>query len=185
MTAGKLIKFVVVAALLVTVAAAEAQFRDTSDLSGMKNYLRSGQNTYGLGVKPLGLFDPSRLTFTHSFSSSYMSSGSQGVMQNLFMETIGYRFNAPVTLTLNLGYMNQPYSSYGPDGLFQQSAFIGGAAVDWRPRDNMIFHFEVANYPSSGYYGYSPYGYYIPRYTPIPPAPSDTQSNNEAGSQGK
>ncbi|MBU0520435.1 hypothetical protein KKA00_05900 [bacterium] len=126
--------------------------------AGFSDYLRSGSD-YSLGI-----LDPSRMSFSHNIQSSYMSSGGQSVMRNMFMETIGYQFNAPVTLTFNVGYMHEPYSSISPDGFQNNGQFLGSAAVTWRPKENMFFHLEVANFAKS-YYGY-PYGMYNQMYAP-------------------
>jgi hypothetical protein len=139
-----------------------AQVVDSGDAQGISNYLRSG-NDYGLGIQPIGLLDPSRMTFSHSFSSSYMSVGGEGVMRNLFMETIGYRISNPLMLTVNVGYLQTPYSSFEQDNTFMSGSFVGSAALTWRPKKNMFLHFEVANYPSYGY-GYYRYDPFIPKY---------------------
>ncbi|MFH1861922.1 MAG: hypothetical protein ABH878_03830 [bacterium] len=145
--------------VLVLLIAGYSQADEPEDNLRVNDYLRSG-NIMGLGLQPLGLFDPSRMSFAHSYTMSYMTSGGQGIMRGLFMETIGYRLSSPLFLTLNLGYLHQPYSSFGPDGVFQSGSFVGGAALDWHPSDKMHFRVEVANYPSLGVNPYSPYGYY-------------------------
>lgn len=155
-----------------------SQVEDTASPTSISEYLRAGSG-YGLGLKPLGFLDPSRMTFSHSYTMSYLSAGSEGVMRGLFMETIGYRLSDPVSLTLNLGYLHQPYSTYGPEGISKSGAFVGGAALTWRPRDNMFLHFEVANYPSSYGYGYYPYGRMMPGYSPFGMSPVDEQSNQD------
>jgi hypothetical protein len=141
-------------ALLITPVLALAGSNDQE--MGVNNYLRSG-GTNTLGLNPLGLLDPSRMNFHTSYSMSYASSGGQGLMQGLFMETIGYRLANPLALTFNLGFQHTPYSTIGPSGLTQGASFVGGFALDWRPANNMFLHFEVANYPSYGGYGYNPY----------------------------
>lgn len=146
---------------------AGAQSEDTNAPLGINEYLRSGSSS-GLGLSSFGLLDPSRMSFSHSYTMSYVSSGNQGLMQGLFMETIGYRLSNPVSLTLNLGYLHQPYSSYGPDGVFEGGAFVGGAALTWRPAHNMFLRFEVANYPTYGAYNYQPYWNPFPYNLPSP-----------------
>lgn len=141
----------------------EGGYTDTK----VSDYLRSGDG-YGLGIQPLGLFDPSRMSFSHSYSMSYISSGGQALAQGLFMETIRYRLANPITLTFNLGYLHQPYSTFDSGvGPSQTGEFLGGASLTWRPTDNMFFHIEVANYPK--YYGYGSYprSFYTPRYSPF------------------
>ena len=156
-----------------------AQDGSSGSGAGVSEYLRSGGgNGLGLGWQPLGLFDPSRMTFNHSYSMSYMTSGGQGVMRGLFMETTGYRLSNPLSLTLNLGYLHQPYSSFGPDGLTQAGTFVGGAALDWRPTSNMFLRFEVGRYPSGSPYGYNPYWAPMPYMTPTNPDPPNTAESN-------
>lgn len=164
--------------LLILPLAALAQNGAGGSASGVSDYLRSGGGL-GLGLQPVGLFDPSRMTFQHSYSMAYLSSGGQSAMRGLFMETIGYRLSNPLALTLNLGYLHQPYSSFGPDGLTQGGRFVGGAALDWRPSKNMFLRFEVGSYPASSPYGYYPY--WVPTQSIPPPnqdSPSTTVSNS-------
>ncbi|TKJ39822.1 hypothetical protein CEE37_11130 [candidate division LCP-89 bacterium B3_LCP] len=125
--------------------------------TGISDYLRSGSDGY-LGVQTFGLLDPSRMTMSHSYSMSYLSSGGQGLAQGLFMETIGYRLSNPLTLILNLGYLHQPYSSFNQGDAWSGSgSFVGGAALTWKPAENMFLHFEVANYGRPSNYGYYPW----------------------------
>jgi hypothetical protein len=133
---------------------------------GVNNYLRSGGVTQ-LGMNPLGFLNPSRMTFNTSYSMAYATSGNNSLMQGLFMETIGYRLSNPLSLTLNLGFQHTPYSTVGPDGLTRSARFVGGAALNWRPTENMFLHFEVANYPSYGSYGYNPYWGGYPYSSPL------------------
>jgi hypothetical protein len=142
--------------LLTLTFAALAQGGANGSGSEVSSYLRSGGGL-GLGLQPMGLLDPSRISFNHSYSMAYLSSGGQSAMRGLFMETIGYRLSNPLSLTLNLGYLHQPYSSLGPDGLTQGGSFVGGAALDWRPSKNMFLRLEVGRYPAGSPYGYSPY----------------------------
>jgi hypothetical protein len=144
-----------------------------SNSGKFSEYLRSG-NDYRLGI-----LDPSRLSFSHYISSSYISSGGEGVMRNLFMETIGYRLSNPLTLTFNVGYMHEPYSTMTSEGPLQSGKFLGSAALTWRPAENMFLHFEIANYPKYGYYGYSPYDVFMPRYAPMPSFQSDTEPRSD------
>lgn len=141
---------------------------------GLNNYLRSGGSN-PLGLNPFGLFNPSKMTFGTSYSMSYATSGGQSLMQGLFMESIGYRLSNPLMLRMNLGFQHTPYSNFGPDGITKSARFVGGAALDWRPANNMFLHLEIANYPSY----YNGYGY-SPLWNPFPySSPLQTQSNED------
>ena len=155
-----------------------AQVVDSGDSGGISNYLRSGDG-YGLGIQPVGLLDPSRMTFSHYVSSSYMSVGGEGIMRNLFMETIGYKISNPLMLTVNLGYLQTPYSSFEPDNSFMSGSFVGSAALTWRPKKNMFLHFEVANYPNYGY-GYHNYYPFMPQYRLIDTPVTDQGPRTDA-----
>ncbi len=148
---------------------------DENNNMRFNDYLRSGGG-YGLGLSTLGLLDPSRMSFTHSYSMTYATSGGESIMRGLFMESIGYRLSNPMFLTLNLGYLHQPYSTFDAGGMNRSGAFVGGAALDWRPAKNMFLHFEVANYPSYSRYGYNPYWSSFPYSSPqpYPSQPSDS-----------
>ena len=162
--------------LMILPLAAQAQGGESGSGSEVGSYLRSGSgNGLGLNFQPMGLLDPSRMTFNHSYSMAYMTSGGQSAMRGLFMETIGYRLSNPLSLTLNLGYLHQPYSSLGPDGLTQGGTFVGGAALDWRPSQNMFLRLEVGRYPAGSPFGYYPY--WVPT-QPIPPTNPDPQRTN-------
>jgi hypothetical protein len=152
--------------------------QSTENNMRFNDYLRSGGG-YGLGLSNLGLLDPSRMSFTHSYSMTYATSDGESVMRGLFMESIGYKISNPLFLTLNLGYLHQPYSTFDTGGLNRNGAFIGGAALDWRPAKNMFLHFEVANYPSYGGYGYHPYWNPYPFSSPQPnlSQPSDPDAD--------
>ncbi len=154
--------------------AVSAQVVDSNN-GKFSDYLRSG-DSYQLGI-----LDPSRLSFSHYFSTSYISSGGEGVMRNLFMETIGYRLSNPLTLTFNVGYMHEPYSTMTSEGPLQSGKFLGSAALTWRPSPNMFLHFEVANYSKPGYYGYgyNPYDIFFPRYAPMPSFQSDVKPRSD------
>jgi hypothetical protein len=147
------------------------------EVSSVNSYLRSGGNS-SLGLKSFGFLDPSRMNFQTSYSMSYATGGGQGLMQGLFMETVGYRLSNPVSLTFNLGFQHTPYSSFGPDGLTKSARFVGGAALDWRPTQNMFLHLEVASYPSYGAYQYNPYWNPFPYSAPF-------QNQNGPQTQGQ
>ena len=177
-------KYVKISILLTALllAAVTTNLSAADENQGVSSYLRSG-GLNSLGIRPLGLLDPSRMNFQTSYSMSYATSGGQGLMQGLFMETIGYRLSNPLSLTVNVGFQHTPYSSYGPDGITRSAHFVGGAALDWRPSENMFLHFEVANYPSYGMMGYNPYWRPFPYSASLPFPDNSNQPNPEIQSK--
>jgi hypothetical protein len=173
----RLINCLLIALLMVPALALAADNDDQS----FGNYLRSG-SANPLGLRPFGLLDPSRMNFRTSYSMSYATSGGRGLMQGLFMETIGYRLSNPLSLTFNVGVQHTPYSNFGPDGITRSARFVGGAALDWRPSENMFLHFEVANYPRV-MTGYDPYWNPYPYTSPFQIQSNQNQPNQELQSK--
>lgn len=122
-----------------------------------------------------GLLDPSRLSMQHQMGMGYMSAGGRGYTQAYYLNTLTYRFNAPVLMRLHLGVANNPFASYSSTGpgesamtnMFNNAEFFGGADIEWQPRDNVHLRFSVHKMPAGMYnpYGYaSPYSRYGSRY---------------------
>ncbi len=115
--------------------------------------------------KSVGLLDASRVSMNHQVGMGYMSSGGHGYTQGYYLNTIGYRFTAPVTLKLRMGVANNPYAQtsgtgYGQSalgGMLNNAEFFGGADLDWRPADNVLFRISVDKLAPgmyrSGHYG--------------------------------
>ncbi|MFH0881480.1 MAG: hypothetical protein V2A56_00680 [bacterium] len=110
-----------------------------------------------------GLLDPSRISMNQQFGMSYMSSGGRGFTQGYYLNTLSYRFSAPVMLKLHLGATNNPFAQSTElpgqsaiSSLLSNAEFFGGADLIWKPRDDMRLQLSFYQYPST----YSnPYGY--------------------------
>ncbi len=161
----------IIAGILLTVVStaavfAQAPLRETSEPS-TRDYLSTPWPTNPGGGLLNGLLDPSRIMMSHSIGMSYMSSGSDGYTQGYYMNTMAYRFNAPLLLRLHLGVANDPfsdYNSYSPDqsplaNTFANGQFIGGADLDWRPAKNVRMFLSIHK-NSRGLYGLNPYSNY-------------------------
>ncbi|MCB2210853.1 hypothetical protein KQI52_01935 [bacterium] len=148
-------------------AQAQAPYRDAPEGPTTSETLRVPDvNTGRYGYS--GILDPSRIQMSHSVGMGYMSSGGHGYTQGYYMNTLSYRFNAPVLLQLRTGVTNNPYATTGAmtqpgqsamSSFFNNAELFGGADLIWKPRDNMRIQISV-NRNAPGMYGYgSPYGY--------------------------
>ncbi|HEX04048.1 MAG TPA: hypothetical protein ENH10_02690 [Bacteroidetes bacterium] len=145
---------------------AQAPYRDTPQGPSTTETLRQPTIQSGL----TGLLDPSRFNMGHSIGFGYGSAGGQGVSQGYYMNTLSYRFNAPVMLQLRTGVTNNPFAASGGmtqpgqsalSSMFNNAEFFGGADLIWKPRDNMRIQISVDRIPAGmgGYRNYyNPWG---------------------------
>jgi hypothetical protein len=165
----------VLSLLLATAAFSQSPYRDQAQPATRESFTQPVMNS---GIA--GLIDPSRITMSHQMGMSYSSAGGNGMTQGYYMNTIQYRFNAPVLLRLRLGATNNPWAqnSAGPGqgglaGMLQDAEFFGGADLVWKPKDNIHLQLSVDRLPPGlysmpGRYGMasfmrsslSPYGSY-------------------------
>jgi len=145
---------------LVSSLYAQSPYREQTEPSARESMLQTSTMQTGFS----GILDPSRISMSQQFGMSYGSAGGQGYTQGYYMNTISYRFNAPVLLNLRLGATNNPFSSSvaqpgqsAMSSLLSNAEFIGGADLIWQPSDKLTFLLSVDRMPSSLYA--SPYGY--------------------------
>jgi hypothetical protein len=112
--------------------------------------------------KSPGLFDPSRLTVSHSMSFGMVSGVSSSIQSQSFYSTLlQYRFAAPVTLNLNFSlpihstfspYQNLTTQNVQSLNYFKNIPF--DVSLSWKPSERFLFNLSIINYPAySGYYG--------------------------------
>ena len=112
--------------------------------AGGESYVKKGN---------FSIFDPSKLTMSHSYSLSYFSGGRQSGSIGYYMNSLEYRFIKPLKIRLDLGYLHSPSGLFsGGSNAVNSGIFVPGVAVDWRPSDNFNFRFDYRQVPI-GYYG--------------------------------
>ncbi len=125
---------------------AQSPYRDTPEYSTNDHLVKPMIENSGFD----GLLDASRISMNHQMGMGYSSAGGNGYTQGYYMNTIRYRFDAPVDLQLRLGVANNPFKQaysgpgQGPlNGLLNNAEFFGGADLSWRPADNVLFRISV------------------------------------------
>ncbi|MFQ5824160.1 MAG: hypothetical protein ACE5JB_08915 [bacterium] len=104
-------------------------------------------------VSLIGL-DPNRFTMSHSYSLSFTSFGGRSFSQGLYLNTMKYQLSNPITMYLQIGFLNQPFGGYGQKSPFNNKLFLSGAGFEFKPSDSFKLQFEYSQTPSTIY---SPY----------------------------
>ncbi|HEB84711.1 MAG TPA: hypothetical protein ENI92_06870, partial [Bacteroidetes bacterium] len=126
----------IVVLLLAGLAFGQTPYRETHDPSP-KEYI---SRPVDLGSVFYGILDPSRIAMSHQMGMTYASFGGEGFTQGYYLNTMTYRFDAPVLFRLRLGVANDPFATGSNalpgqsalTNLFNEAQFFGGADLDWR-----------------------------------------------------
>ena len=149
----------IIVLILTTAVALYAQYREGGATPNIQNNFLQPRGLFGL-------INPDNLNMSQSYTMSFMSTSSGSVMQNMYLNNMRYRISGNMMLNLQLGFMNQPYSSFSDNGfdMSQGANFLGSATLLYRPTDNMLISIGYSNLPYyqnsplyDAYYPYNPY----------------------------
>ena len=131
------------------------------DNTGQTFLSRSVANRYQNPLSHgLSLLDPGKFSISHSYNMSYFSSGGKGNMVGLYMNTMNYQFSEPLSLTVHVGYMHQPFASSSSKNVFSNNTILSGFELTYRPKKNVFLKIEYGAIPIQ----YDPYYRYRYRY---------------------
>lgn len=155
--------FIFILCVIVIPAMVIGQLKKQDTPVQIRNELIQPANNQYLG---LSLFDPARLTMSHSVSMSYFSMGGKGLSQSVYLNTLQYQIASPLMLSVQWGIQNFPYNSLAKDNpAFQNGFFLSGAELKYQPSKNFEMSFQYSSMP--GYYNrnsfYNPYRYFQTR----------------------
>ncbi len=141
------------------------------------NTTDSSRNSYGnsifqIGQKPLtslrsmSLLDPERFTMKQQTIFNYSSSGNYGSsMMGMYVNTMEYRFNMPLTMRLRVAYQNNMSGLFsdnssmtGRSGQETGNLFIPSFDMIYQPWRNTTISFHYRDF--SGMDQYSDPNYY-------------------------
>ncbi len=147
--------------MLGLVGISSAQYRDQNPAGDPQEYFRNSPN---LGLQSFrGLLDPSRMHMSHSLSMGYVNGNGVSASRGLYMNTLEYQISRPLSVTTHLGYQFQPSGPAEWNPSNNNTQFVGGADLNWRPTSNSAFRLSVYRNMASDYYysplGWDPYGY--------------------------
>ena len=141
----------------------------------------SGMAKPNVSLRGMSLLDPNRFTMRQesivSYSSSNMASSN---LLGMYINTMEYRFNMPLTMRLKVAYQNDMGSlignrsmTSGRQGIETGGLFIPAFDIIYQPWKNTIisFHFRdfsgmTTSNPYGLYSGYSPFSGYARYYDP-------------------
>src|SRR5690554_6254948 len=118
--------------LFAATAPAQSPYRTTTTPS-TRDILRQPD----VASAQIGILDPARITMSHQLGMGYASYGG-GLSQGYYMNTLSYRFDAPVLLRLRTGVTNNPFAVSGGmtqpgesalSSMLNNAEFFGGADV--------------------------------------------------------
>jgi hypothetical protein len=110
-------------------------------------------NPSSLLKQPAGLLDnllsSSKFSMSHSYSVSYLSMGSQGFTQGLYLNTMNYRFSDPLLMQVRIGYLHQPFGRKGISENSNGTLFVQRAMLQYKPSNNFSIRIDYQSLPSS------------------------------------
>ncbi len=141
---------IVVVLLLVLPCVSTGQTEDGEQMSQP----RSVQSVFGKALTSgFGLLDPGKFSMSHSYMMSYLSSGGKRNMVGLYMNTMNYAISDPLSLTVHLGYLHQPFNLSGTQNASFNNAILSAFELSYQPRKDFFLKIEYGSVP----YQYSPY----------------------------
>ncbi len=99
-----------------------------------------------------GWFDPSRLSFHHSYSLSYMTAGGQGLSLGVFTSSLYYKFSEPLDVQFDVSMQHSPFSSFG-NTKDLSGIYLSRAQLNYRPSENMLLQIQYSQLPSMYWWG--------------------------------
>ncbi len=117
------------------------------------------------GLQPQGLvgmigLDPSRFHMSQSYTLSFMNIGGQSFSQGVYLNTMSYRFNIPLTLNVQWGMRHSPLAAAGINSPFKNGFFLSGASLEYKPSKNFQIGVQYSTYPRYLYGGGLNRGWY-------------------------
>ena len=92
--------------------------------SGMRPGLELNTSVPHILSRAGGLLDPSRLSMSHTYSMMFSSDGRSGELTGLYLNTLRYRFDAPLFVEVQMGYLHR-----GGVGLLSGGSEVGGGRL--------------------------------------------------------
>jgi hypothetical protein len=138
---------IIILTVLMFSFSASAQLADQAEIANVNNNTGIGLNP---ASSPFSLIDLSRVKWSHSYSVSFFSGGSNSSSLGLWNTSMFYEFSKNLSLTLNLGVAHDANALFGGESSF--SKILPGFLLDYHPSNN--FNLRVGFQSYSGYYPY-------------------------------
>jgi hypothetical protein len=134
-----------------------------------KAILQSG--TPSVSLKGMSLLDPERFSMHQEYMMNFSSTGGNGGVMGMYVNSMEYRFNAPLILRLKVAYQSQTGMLFGQKDSYsglpqtnQGRLFVPSFDLVYKPWKNttigISFRDLTPMYASNSYQRYSPYSRY-------------------------
>lgn len=108
-----------------------------------------------LSLKKLSLLNPERFTMRNQYSMSFSSANGSGSLIGTYINTMEYRFNAPLIMRLKVAYQSGTNNLFGNKSMYSGISnyqngklFIPSFDIVYKPWKNMTFSFIYRDYSS-------------------------------------
>lgn len=125
------------------------------DMAKALTYPTKLQSIVGL----IGL-DPAKFSMSQSYSLSFTSFGGHSFSQGLYLNTMKYQLSNPITMYLQIGFLNQPFSRLGLQSPYDNRLFVSGAGFEYKPSESFKLQLEFSQTPGTLYNPYYYNSYY-------------------------
>ena len=124
---------------VLTAASADTIMSNTSNTSNGTAFRGLPQQTATL--RSMSLLDPSRFTMKHSYTMSYGSGGGMGSgsAMGMYINTMEYRFNAPVIMRLKVAYQTGSSNLFGGNGSAYNNMSYGNGGQMYIPSFDIVY----------------------------------------------
>ena len=164
----KLSKLFLLAFLLLCFSGSiQNSYSQSANSAGGKSILETGQNPL-TNLKSMSLLNPERFSMKNQYFMSFSSVGGSGSLMGMYLNTMEYRFNAPLIMRLKVAYQSQTGRLFGNKDAYTGNPniqdgrlFIPSFDLIYQPWKNTTISFHYRDYSTyNPYYGYGGYGRY-------------------------
>jgi hypothetical protein len=144
-----------VAFLLLLPVLVQAQFRTQTGPVNLVGLLNAPVQMERAAAGLLGL-DLSRLHIYQSYQMNYISAGSTGYSQGVYLNTMTYDFKIPLSVAVQWGIAHQPLAGK-TSSLMKDGPFLSAAQLRYQPAKDFLIQLDYVQNPYR--YNQNPYSY--------------------------
>ncbi len=130
-------------------------------------------------LSSVSLLDPERFTMKNQYMMSFSSTGGNGSVMGMFINSMEYRFNMPLIMRMKVAYQTQSGHLFGDrngytgqPNMNQGRVFIPSFDVIYKPFKNTTVSIHYRDYSTyNPYSGYGRYNRFSRRYNPYSMSP--------------
>jgi hypothetical protein len=165
------LKGIILLAVVLTVVGAVTVSAQTNGIAGNSSKSIFNVKKPEIDPRSLSLLDPDRFSMKQSYMVNFSSTGGSGGVMGMYINSMEYRFNAPLILRLKVAYQSQTGMLFGDKNRYtglpnnqQGRLFIPSFDLVYKPWKNTTFGISYRDYSGMNMLGYNRYNRYNPYY---------------------